>query len=347
MAKTKDEILSDAIGDVGAEPQQTSLGRLKHAEAYGGKTELNDAEKTSMEEFLKRSRHESTREREASISDGWIPIDRSELGPREQFYPADWTFYIRPATVQAIKNWTSIDEERPEVMNRVFNDIIKTCVKIETSGESAGWAKINSWDRFWFIIKIREYTFTGENSKIDFEDDCSECGAPITYTLLSNNLHFDMPDDKLIENYWIGDHWEIDPKEYNVNAPIIRLYNPTIQKDQTIIDWAIAKSRGGQKPDEIFLRFLPWLMKSAPRDLNAADAIITKLYKEFKTWPIDYFDLMDDIVLNLLVTPLDTLKMKCPCCGQEAVSKVRFQNGIKALFRVETGARKFGSRSTR
>ena len=145
--------LESQIGDFGnPEPVSTysetaDLGRLEHLVNRGRPTE---SEREEMEEFVrqvdKKSKFNKNREESdepASISEGWVPINREEMGIRSQFYPEDWTFYIRPATVQAIKNWTSIDEERPDQVNTVFNDIIKTCVKISTSTNGVSWQNIN------------------------------------------------------------------------------------------------------------------------------------------------------------------------------------------------------------
>jgi hypothetical protein len=89
----------------------------------------------------------------------------------------------------------------------VFNDIIKTCVKINTNSEQgAGWAQINSWDRFWFVLKVREYTYNSSENTIDFTDDCSECNTEIKYELKSSSLFYEFPVDDLIDKYWDGEN---------------------------------------------------------------------------------------------------------------------------------------------
>ena len=73
----------------------------------------------------------------AIIAEGWVPMDRKEMGIRERFYPESWEFFIRPATTQAIKNWLSVDESNLLQLNRVFNEIIKHCVKIVNGDTNA------------------------------------------------------------------------------------------------------------------------------------------------------------------------------------------------------------------
>lgn len=346
MAKQNYDVLEDQIGAMGEETPQ-SMGKLKHKESYGGKTDLTDKEQADMDAFLTRSKkHREETKSDILVSDGWIPIDRNEMGFRSNYYDNTWEFYIRPATVQAIKNWTAIDEERPDVLNNIFNEIIKTCVKINSPKGVISWNQIKSWDRFWFILKVREYTYAQGQQKIEFADDCSECGEEIEYTLTSKGLFYEFPDEDLVEKYWDVDNsvWKIDPREYDVDHDIIVLYTPTIERDQAIIDWATAKVRAGGKYDETFINFLIWLMPKPAKDLQVLDRQISQIYKEYKKWSLDMFTFMSDVIRNITINQSEKLKAKCPSCGREATSTVQFPNGIKVLFEVKTGAKKFGSR---
>lgn len=338
--------LEQEIGAMGGEnqPQDDGLGRLSKPEMYGQKSNLSDEDQDSMKAFLARSQKKEE-QIEMSVSEGWIPFDRSELGKRSEFYPESWEFFIKAATVQSIKNWSSIDEERPDQVNRVFDEIVKACVKIDThSEEGAGWAQINSWDRFFFILKVREATFTKGESKVTFENPCSECDTDITYTLDSKSLFYDFPDDDLIEKYWTGSCWKIDPSEYDVDHDPIVLYTPKLGKDEAIIDWATARIQQKQKVDETFIKFLVWMLNKPSRDPQMLDRQIQRLYSEYKSWDADMFSFMDDVVNNITINPSEKLRTICPHCGRESVSDVQFPNGIKSLFQVKRTGKKFGSK---
>lgn len=352
--KTQDyDELENQIGQMGAEAQEEQdqgMGKLKYN--HTGKPSMDDLderEKKEMDEFLNRSNRKSSFKKNdepepASIGDGWIPIERDEFGIRSQFYPDDWEFSVRPATVQAIKNWTAVDEERMDQVNNVFNDIIRTCVKITSASGGVSWEHINSWDRFWLVMKIREYTFVHGESKVEFTDSCSECDEDINFTLTSQGLFYEFPDEDLIEKYWDGKTWNIDPSEYDVDWEPITLYTPTLGKDQAIIDWATERYRATGKIDETFLTFLPWLINKPSRDKQMFDRQVQKIYKDYKSWSVDMFVFMQDVINNITINPSEKLKTICPYCGKEVVSNVRFPNGIKAIFNVETKAKKFGSR---
>lgn len=348
--KNEYDVLSEQIGEVGGEEKPTPK-KLKHKASYGQKDDLNQNEQNDFDAFLERSRsHRQVKESaepndEVQISDGWIPIDREEMGVRSLFYPESWEFFVRPATVQAIKNWTAIDEERPDVVNKVFNEIVKSCMKIDThDNNGAGWTQLNSWDRFWFVLKIREYTFSNKESKIEFTDACSECDEDIQYELTSKSLFYEFPDDDIIEQYWCDGVWKIDPREYDVDHDEITLYTPKLGKDDLIIEWATSKVRNKQKIDETFIKFLIWMLPKPSRDPQMLDRQIQKIYKEYKEWDIDMFKFMDDVINNITINASEKLRVKCPNCGQEATSTVQFPNGVKVLFEVKSNNKKFGSR---
>lgn len=339
--------LETQIGDLGGETidQSNGLGKLTHKAAYGQKEDLDATDRDSLNAFLNKGKQIKEEADAIEISSGWVPIDRETMGVRSMFYPESWEFYVKPATMQAIKNWTAIDETRPDQVNKVFDEIIKQCVKIDThSPQGAGWAQINSWDRFWFILKVREYTFTTGERKIEFTDECSECSQEITYTLTADALHYEFPDENLITEYWNGTTWEIDPTEYDVDHEPITLYTPKLGKDSMIIDWAVAKNRdGGNKIDENFIEFLVWMVDKPSRDIAMFDRQVQKLYKEYKSWDVDMFTFMKDVIRNITINPSENLSMRCPHCGQETISGVQFPDGIQKLFGGGK-AKKFGSR---
>lgn len=355
MKNENDELLKNQIGNIGGlEEQVNSLEGKKLKHIPGTQKELSREQDEEMQEFLSRSRSRSKivkhdEEIQSSfprISEGWNEIDRIELGIRSQFYPDDWSFYIRPATVDAIKNWSAIDEERIDVLNTVFNDIIRSCVSIKSATGNIPWNRINSWDRFWFILKVRELTFKQGEAKIEFSDTCSECDEEIYYTLNPKSLFYEFPDDEIVNKHWNPSEriWYIDPSDYGLDRSPIRLYIPTLEKDQAILDWGIAKARANKKLDQTFLRFLPWMLSKVPKDAQVLDKFIMECYQVYKSWDVDMFEFMDEVIRNVTINPSEKLRQVCPHCGEEVVSNVRFPNGVRALFKTEAKHTKFGSR---
>lgn len=356
MKNENDELLKNQIGNIGGiEEQVNSLEGKKLKHTPGAQKELSREQDEEMQEFLTRSRSRSKIAKHEDIeiqssfpriSEGWNEIDRIELGIRSQFYPDDWSFYIRPATVDAIKNWSAIDEERIDVLNTVFNDIIRSCVSIKSATGNIPWSRINSWDRFWFILKVRELTFKQGEAKIEFSDTCSECEQELLYSLNPKSLFYEFPDDEIVNKHWNSSEriWYIDPSDYSLDRSPIRLYIPTLEKDQAILDWGIAKARANKKLDQTFLRFLPWMLSKVPKDAQVLDKFIMECYQVYKSWDVDMFEFMDEVVRNITINPSEKLRQVCPHCGEEVVSNVRFPNGVRALFKTEAKHTKFGSR---
>lgn len=359
MKETNEDFLKEQIGNLGGvnenvSQEAESLIGKKLRNIPGQKQELDKEEDAQLSAFLNRASSRSKIAQNAGdvvdfgprISQGWMEVDRAELGIRSKFYPDDWAFYIRPATVEAIKNWSAIDEERIDILNNVFNDIVRSCVSIKAASGNIPWSKINSWDRFWFILKVRELTFKSGEAKIEFTDTCPECDEEILYKLDPKSLHYEFPDDDIVEKHWDTDSraWIVDPAEYGINKPVLKFYIPTLEKDQAILDWGIAKARTNKKIDQTFIKFLPWMLNKIPKDEQVLERFISEAQTIYKNWDVETFNFADDVVRNITINPSENLRQVCPHCGEEVISNVRFPNGIRALFKTETKHAKFGSR---
>ena len=283
----------------------------------------------------------------AEYREGWIDVDRSFLGERSKFYPEDWRFKIRPATVEAIRNWSTIDEENVNSIDDVFNEVMKSCISIQTPNGPLPWGNINSWDRFFFLLLVREYTFIQGETAIKYDEDCIECENPITFELTSQSLMYEYPDEEVMNMYDPDTRsWHIDPSEYEVNEDPITLYLPTLEKDANIKAWLINRlqENRNRKIDQVFLKFLPWMAPKISKDTTIASRQIKELEMKYKSWDAEMFSFVDEVIRNITVSPLSKLTMKCPICGEEVTSQIRFPNSVKSLFNVQNRSRKFGKK---
>lgn len=285
----------------------------------------------------------------AEAREGWLNVDKRLLGKRAIYYPETWEFKIRPANVEAIRNWSNIDDENPNVVDDVFNEIIKTCLKIvDIGGRPIPWGNIRSWDRFFFLLLIREYTFRQGERQIKYNDYCPECDNEIEFKLTSQSLMYDYPDEEVMKYYSQEDCvWYINPAEFGLeNENPIQLYLPTLEKDAAIKQWLInmIQDNRNRKIDQTFIRFAGWLTPKISKDATIAQRQIRELEMTYKSWDKDMFSFMDSVVRNIIVTPSNKLIINCPICGEEVTSEIRFPNSIKELFRYETGFTKFGSK---
>lgn len=284
----------------------------------------------------------------AEARDGWIHIDRRLLGARSKYYPEDWQFMVRPATVEVIRNWSMLDETNGNSIDDVFNEILKYCLSIKTMSGIKPWQAINNWDRFFFVLLIREYTFVQGESKVEFTEDCSSCESGVTFTLESQALMYDLPDDEVLQYYDVENRvWVIDPVDFEIPAEkAIYLYNPTVEKDANIKAWLIAEHQENDKKkfDPVFIKFLPWLCERVSKDLASARMQIRKAEMTFKSWDTEMFSFMNDVLKNISVTPSTNISAVCPSCGEEVVTRLRFPDGVGALFNVVNKRKKFGTK---
>lgn len=284
----------------------------------------------------------------ADIRAGWMIVNKDLLGERAVFYPDEWEFRIRPATVEAIRNWSTIDDENANSVNNVFNEVMKSCFSIMTPTGPLPWYNINAWDRFFFILLIREYTFKKGETLIQYTEDCPNCDNPVTFTLTSTNLMFDMPDPEVMPMYDRASRtWIIDPQEYGlpIEEPI-KLWLPTLEKDINIRQWLTLRYQENPNKnfDPVFIKFMPWFMPKVSKDDTIAQRQIKEFRMKFNSWDIDTFEFMNDVITNIMVTPLTKLSQVCPVCGEEVTSQVRFPNGTSALFNISSKYGKFGKK---
>lgn len=282
------------------------------------------------------------------VREGWLPVDRTLLGERDIFYPSDWSFYIRPATVEAIRNWSMIDDQNGNSIDEVFNEVLKTCLQIKDSTDRPiPWHNICSWDRFFFLLLVREYTFQDGESNISYYEDCPECETPVEFNLTSDALMYDMPDEEVISYYdQTSRTWAIDPSEYEVEGDPITLYVPTLEKDANIKAWMIRKLQENRnaKIDPVFIRFVSWMTPKISKDDEISKRQMKQLKTAFDSLSIDQFEFMDEVLKNIIVTPKTKLLAKCPSCGEEVTSDIRFPNGVSGLFHIQSKRRKFGKK---
>lgn len=333
------------VEEVPAQPEAKSFVGTKIGHKIGGYQEGDREKDRQLVEEKKLTRIGESIRQTSEFRDGWIDVDKRLLGDRAMFYPEDWQFRIRPANVEAIRNWSAIDDENALSIDDVFNEILKSCLSIITPNGPIPWGNIRSWDRFYFILLIREYTFIQGESKIEFSEDCPNCDNPVSFTLLSTNLDYDMPDPEVMGMFSKEEqNWFIVPEDYDVNEDPVTLYLPTLEKDANIKAWMIKRYQEKKKIDNIFIKFLPWLAPKISKDETIAQRQIREYEMKFKSWDTEMFAFMDDVIRNIMVTPATKMITTCPTCGEEVTTQIRFQDGVRSLFSMANKHKKFGKK---
>ena len=195
------------------------------------------------------------------------------------------------------------------------------------------------------LLLIRQYTFVKGESKIQYTEDCPECDNGVEFILDSTTLQYDLPDPEVMQ-YYDQDEctWRIDPAEYDVNGEPFTLYLPTLEKDANIKAWIIDRLQNNKKVDNVFIKFLPWMAHKISKDTTIAARQIKEFELKFKSMDADMFSFMNDVINNIMVTPSTKLMSKCPTCGEEVSTNIRFPNGVSELFNIKRPGKKFGKK---
>ena len=249
-----------------------------------------------------------------------MTVDRTLLGDRDVFYPEDWEFRIKPATVEAIRNWSTLDETNLNSIDTVFNEMLKECLSINTNRGNIAWNKINSWDRFFFILLIREYTFLNGEKKIEFSQDCLNCDSQVTFSLDSQSLLYDVPGEDVMRYYdRETQSWNINPAEFgdDTTDTMYTFYLPTVEKDINIKMWMYdeAHDNPNKKFEPKLMQFLEWIAPKISKDSTLAKRQVRQYEIQIKSWDQDTFLFINDIINNISVTAKDELIAVCPNCG--------------------------------
>ena len=331
-------------------PEQPEIGSMIGKKINVGK-DAQKIDKDSIRDFTEH--HQLSRLGEnigqtAEIRDGWMEVDKALLGERAKFYPSTWEFRIRPATVEAIRNWSTIDDENSRSVDLVFNEVLKSCFTIYTPTGPLPWYNINAWDRFFFILLIQKYTFSKGETNIKYTEDCPNCDNPVEFELTPMALSYDMPDPEVMPMYdEERRNWIIDLNEYGIESeePLV-LWLPTLEKDINVKQWAA--NRLQENPnynfDAVLIKFLPWFLPKISKDDTIAQRQIKEFKMKFNHWDKDEFAFYNDVITNIMITPALKLYKKCPTCGEEVSSPIRFPDGPSALFNVKSKYKKFGKK---
>ena len=121
---------------------------------------------------------------------------------------------------------------------------------------------------------------------------------------------------------------------------------PTLEKDANIKAWIIDKlqKQPNKKLDSVFIKFLPWMANKISKNLDVASRQIKELEMKFKSFDTEMFTFMNDVITNIMVTPSTKLTTKCPTCGEEVTTNIRFPNGVSELLNVKRTGKKFGKK---
>ena len=273
-----------------------------------------------------------------SASDsGYKNLPLADLPTRGIFYPDTWELTIKPATVNEIRHWSSMDRGDMLDMDEKMNFIVEKCVRIIEKGVPVDWRELKDIDRLFIIFRVQELTFPNDENKIMMKFICqnNNCPGDDTYVkreaLSSDMLNiFELPD-KLMKYF---DH---DKRVLRVESQKTqKTYNfapPTIGASQRLKSYTQNKRENGEKIDRAFVRIAPYIM----HDFRVmTDEYIDKQRALSTAWSKNEVLFFSWVAEQMEEGVKLTATTKCPRCSSAIVMPLFFRDGIqiKDLFSI-------------
>lgn len=309
-----------------------------HNEMVEEQEEVDDKHIQPEERVVDENDHSNTQQPEQPNSvDGWKTISHDEMPNHGCFYPASWQFAYRCPKAKEVVNFSTVNNEDIAAIYAVTEDLIKKCVRIfntDTEREVPS-SEINDNDRFFFMLKLREFYVPSDESRIMIPTICPTCSKDFSQPLYADSLIFKQPTDALIEAF-DGRIFTLEMGEYEVKFRI-----PTISTTGRLFRYIVQRVRDQQQnrrqnegrndaklaTDQLFLKIAPFLFvdghETIPDIINKY-----KILKKNDELVEIYTTIIDSIDLN----NFQYIESTCPYCGGEDVVDITFP-GYRTFFR--------------
>ncbi len=272
----------------------------------------------------KLDRREEVRNMAGEI--GWKNYDVSYLPSKGMFYNDGMQITIKPATVQEIRHFSTVEDDDLLDVDEKLNFILDKCCRVRNGQMASTYKDLVELDRFALVFAIREITFKEGENKLQMTLNCDQCGNSDNMYVSKETFQLFQLDENIEHLYDSNKRCLVITGE---DGEEINLYVPTLGVTQFIKNHIKTKSQTKQYFDKSFLKLAPFLFGNW-RVLNEK-TYNTANDKTFG-WNIDKMSrviLAIDYLQNG-VTP--EIKHDCSVCGAEVEAPITFQGGIKALF---------------
>lgn len=256
----------------------------------------------------------------------------SNILPSKGFgYPKGFEIAIRPAELNEIRHFSTIDDSDRIDLDDKLNNILNKCMKIRWDG---GWLdSYDLWyeDRFFIIMSIRDITFiNGENRiMLPIIKNCTkpDCNVPEKIELKANLLDSFEIDEELLKRYDENTYsFKMVPKD---GSPEINLFIPTVGVTTICRKIIAEKNAKKKKYDESFINIAAFVIP----DWRTLDERKYDQYERasFEWTPLQ-FSIADQISKKINFATKSRIYSKCDSCGGEVTAEISFPAGYRSLF---------------
>lgn len=258
---------------------------------------------------------------------GYQDLILENFPSRGLFYKNGMKVSIRPATVDEIKAYSTMDENDPFDMDDKLNAILFACTKVSFSNSVGSYKDILEEDRFWVILNIKELTFQDSENKLIVKHKCQSCEESEEYEIKTPSLEF----QDISENQKYYDESLKSYRFMTKSLGDIVMQPPTIGVTRAITDYIKEKEKAGIKYDKSFVQIFPYLKRDW-RGLNSESIYQEEILS--KSWDTKKFTLYYRLAENIKVGIKPEFQTICKVCEKEVTVPVSFPRGIKSIFVV-------------
>lgn len=259
---------------------------------------------------------------------GWHPLWPENFPSKGRYYPEGSKFYIKAATVNEIRYFSTIDEQDPYSVEEAISDLLKVCLKISFPGRQASWKDLKEEDKINVILSIRELTFAEGENKLAFKVTCSSCGKENEMEIANQNFQPRELDESILKYYSESNRrFEVQTKSYGV----INLAPPSIGIMKAVSDYIkeLHKAGAPMKDAMPFLKVLPYLADQW-RGLSVEK--INHLKVEFTRFESKKFQLFTKLTEKVQISVKEKMMKQCESCDEPIEAEVQLPTGIRGLF---------------
>jgi len=257
---------------------------------------------------------------------GYIDIVTENLPSKGKFYPYGTVISIRSASVQEVRDFSTVEETNLFDVDDKLNNILAFCVKVQLGDRKGTYKDILEEDRIFVILSVRELTFSKGENKLMIPVICDQCQHENSYELRTNSLQY---YDEEID---LGKYYDDEEKVFNIRtktAGNFAMRPPSIGVMKEVTSYIKKKEEKREKWDKAFLQVLPYMVQEW-RGFNEKSIFDNKV--EFQGWSTAKYTVVYRLAEKMKIGVKTEFVQSCEKCQSNIEMPVSFPGGIKSLF---------------
>ncbi len=257
---------------------------------------------------------------------GYTELVLQNLPSAGRFYPFGMKILMKAATVNEIKDFSTLEETNLYDIDDKLNNILVACCRVEMQGKLGSYKDILEEDRIYVILSIRELTFKQGENKLVLPAICSQCTHENKFEMKTNNLQYNDKDNTVEKYYSENDRLYYIPTK---SVGTLKMAPPTIGVMKEITSYIRKKEEKKEKWDKSFLQVIPYLVKDWR---GFSEKEIFDRHVEFQGWSTKKYSLIYRLADMMKLGVKQEFIERCERCEGEVTVPITFQGGLKSLF---------------